>query len=76
MQQAKKLQPLLWSLIAKLTLSKSVRVHHMRSLWLKQVLILDNQGGLALTALGLSITYVYIIQLVIWTLTIFVLALK
>lgn len=53
---------MLWSLIAQLTKSDDLRVKHLRSLWIRQVRILDSEGGLALTAFKIRITYVNIIQ--------------
>lgn len=35
---------------------------HFRNLWVKQIEMLDHQGGLALKAMGMRITYVNVLQ--------------
>lgn len=61
-QQAKKLQPLIWSLVARMARSNDLRTQHLRQLWIKQVQLLDIEGGLTLTGFGIRITYVNCIQ--------------
>jgi len=61
-KQARRLQPLLWTLIAQTSDSREPRLGHLRLLWLKQARILDSEGGIAMGAFGLRITYVYLIQ--------------
>lgn len=73
---ARKLHPLIWAMIARSRRIKSVPIQHQRLLWIKQVLALDDHGGLSYGALGIKITYVSIIQLMIWISSLFVLALK
>lgn len=74
--EAKRLQPLFWTLIAQLNNSREERLVHLRSLWLTQTKQLDETGGLALSAYHFRVTYVNIIQVMIWSSTILVLAFK
>jgi len=60
--QARRLQPLLWTLIAQTSDSREPRLGHLRLLWLKQARILDSEGGIAMGAFGLRVTYVNVIQ--------------
>jgi hypothetical protein len=71
---AKKLQPILWSIIARMTHSSDMRIKHLRFLWFKQVQKLDDKGGLALSAFSIRITHINILQLAIWTATIIIIA--
>jgi hypothetical protein len=74
--EAKKLQPIIWSIIAKMVHSSDLRVMHMRALWLKQAWSLNEQGGLALSALWMRITYINILQLALWTTTIIIIVIR
>lgn len=52
------------------------RLRHLRSLWLKQVVLVDESGGLAHRFFGLHITYVAVIKMLLWTSTILLVALQ
>ena len=54
--------PLMWSLIALLTGLQNTRARHLRLLLQKQACSFASENGLALTAYGIRITYVNIIQ--------------
>lgn len=71
---ARKIHPLLWTLVAQLTDSKDIEIQHVRLLFLKQIRVLDSEGGIALKTYMFRITYVNIIQLWIWTASIMVLS--
>lgn len=70
---ARKLHPLLWTLVTQLTDSQDIKIQHIRLLLEKQIRTLDSDGGIALKSRWLRITYINIIQLCIWTATIIVL---
>lgn len=53
---------MIWSLIAHMAHSRDVRMRHLRELWLRQISMLDGEGGVALTAFRIRVTYVNIIQ--------------
>lgn len=51
-------------------------MRHLRVLWFKQVLALDSDGGLALSAFSIRITYVNALQLAIGVATYLVVVLR
>lgn len=59
-----------------MTRSDDIKTEHLRVLWIKQAQILDYEGGIKLTALNIEITYVNIIQLIIWTATILLMSIN
>lgn len=74
---ARKLELLIWSLLATMELEpNNVRHNHLRLLWLKQAKQLASQGGLAIKMLGIRVTYVNILQMAIWTGTLLVFAIR
>lgn len=73
--QARKLHPLVWTLISQLADSNDIKIQHIRSLLLRQIELLDLDGGMVLKSSILRLTYIDIIHLWIWTATILVLTL-
>lgn len=71
---ARKLEPMFWDLISQTCNQTEERMIHLRARWLKQLQIIDNEGGLALKAFNMRISYVGIIQVLIWTSSILLLA--
>ena len=74
--RAKLLHTLLWSLVARLCSSESIELRHLRLILFKQTAILDQEGGIALKASNFRVTYVNVIQVIIWSSTLLALALK
>lgn len=74
--KAKQLHLHIWNLLEVTCNCTDVRQRHLHSLWLKQVQALDMDGGLALKAFNVRITYVRIIKLVIASGTFIVLAFR
>lgn len=66
---AKKLHPIIWSFIAALHEYDDIEMNHIRSLWVKQMHVLESDGGLIIKSFRMRVTYLNIIQLVIWTAT-------
>lgn len=56
-----------WSLVAITVEFKDKRVSHLRSLWIKQLEMIDSNGGLALKMFSrINVTYVQIIESFLW----------
>lgn len=62
LRKAKKLHPLIWSLLAETSHSIEIRTSHIRALWLKQIEQLEAQGGIAFNYNGLRLSYVNMLQ--------------
>lgn len=62
-----------WRLLATTSELKDIRIKHVRTIWLKQMISI-NQGALALKILGIPITYATVFKLTIWTSTIILLS--
>lgn len=75
-QQARKLQKILWSLIARVGDCPDLRMRHLRMLWIKQARSAEMEGGYAFRAFNMRITYVNIIQLMVSTATLLVVTLR
>lgn len=60
----------MWQTIAATGTFTDLRVRHIRRLWIKQVLVLSQQGTLKVTTFGLPVTYASLIEALIWTSTI------
>lgn len=51
-----------WSLIAVTSESNDFKVDHMRNLWLKLVVMLENNDGICLIAFGIPLDYLIIAE--------------
>lgn len=60
--QTKKIQPLLFKLIATTTDMNIMELEHLRLLTMRLAETLDETGGISFSAFGIKITYVNIIQ--------------
>lgn len=72
--EARKLEPLFWSLVGLTNNHSDQRIAHLNYLWTKQLELIDSRGGLALRAFGANVTYVGILQTLLWTTSIMLLA--
>lgn len=62
--KARKMERTLWTLIA-LLIDKDPddnRVRHLRYLWLKQLIQISEEGGIALKVYRMRVTYVNVLQ--------------
>lgn len=71
---SKRLMKQMWRLIAVTRNFKDPRISHMRSLWIKQVIVLSQEGAMSLKAFDIPLTYETVIEFVVWTSTLTVLA--
>lgn len=71
-----KLQPLLWSIIGRLTTKSHPRIRHARDLWVKLVVLLHEQKSLIMAPLRIELDYIKIIQVDVWTITLVVLSMR
>lgn len=71
-----KVMHLMWQLIAASSDFTDIRVKHMRHLFIKQIAVLSQEGGMPLKAFGIKVTYAHIIEATIWTFTLIVMALS
>lgn len=68
---AKRLEPLVWSIIAlNLDNQRGRRLAHWNCLATKLLRTIDDNGGLAVKTFGVNITYVRILEVTFWTTTI------
>lgn len=67
---------MVWELIAQLMLTEEAEKDHLRILYLKQLQMIDYDGGIKLKAFGIPITHVKIIQIVVGTATILLMTSK
>lgn len=67
--ESKKLIKVIWQLISSTTHSRNLKVKHLRSLWLKQVVQISRSDGITAIAFGVPVTYSSVIQVVIWSST-------
>lgn len=72
--ESKHLMELMWQLIAATWRFKDARIKHMRLLWLRQVIVLSEEGGLIVKAFNVPITYESMIEVAIWSSTLMILA--
>lgn len=61
---------MMWRLIAATSCFTDIRIRHTRHLWIKQVLVLNYEGTMKVTAFGLPVTYTSLIEAVVWSSTI------
>lgn len=64
----------IWILIADMSEFKDPRVRHMRYLWIKQAIALGEEGGMTMKAYNIPLTYETMIELIIWSSTLTILA--
>lgn len=72
--KSKRLTSLTWQLIAAMAPFKDIRLQHMRSLWTRQVIVLTREGGLSLKAFNMEINYASVIQMMLWSATLALIA--
>lgn len=61
-KQAKQLHYVIWTLVASMTDCDDLDLRHLRLLLTRQARIMDSEGGIALSAFGIRMTYVNVIQ--------------
>lgn len=71
---AKQLFELMWQLLAAQTHYKDMRIRHIRMLLFRQTAALCQNNGLSLKAYGKPVTYEFIIRVIIWSSSFFILA--
>lgn len=59
----------IWRMIAMTWQFKDPRVQHMRTLWIRQVIFLDQGGGVTIKAFNTPVTYGSVIELILWSST-------
>lgn len=72
--KSKHLMEQMWQLIAATWHFRDPRVMHMRSLWLKQVIVLSEERGLVLRAFNVPVTYESMIEIAVWSSSLMLLA--
>lgn len=70
---SKQLFELMWQLIAAQTHYKDMRIRHIRMLLFRQTAALCQNNGLSLKAYGKPVTHEFIIRIIIWSSSIFIL---
>lgn len=71
---ARRLERQFWSLTALTADWPDERVVHLRHLWMKQLRLIGEAGGLAQKFFNINVTYAGIIQVLVWTVSILLLA--
>lgn len=63
-------------MIARMTLKNHPRIKHLRTLWIRQATWLDYHGVLIPGPMRIKLDYIKVIQLVVWTATLVLLAVR
>lgn len=74
--RSKCLMAQMWQLIAATCEFKDMRIKHMRSLWIKQVVALGHENGMPYKLLNVPITYQSLIEIIIWSTTLALLSIN
>lgn len=69
---SRKMLMLMWRLVNATTSFQDTRVKQVRSLLLRQIVFLNQNGGLTFKAFGMSVTYATVIKLALWSSTLVV----
>lgn len=72
--KSKRLISEMWQLMAALATFKDSRLQHMRTLWTRQAVVLAQGGGILLKAFNVEINYASVIQMILWSATLALLA--
>lgn len=57
----------MWLLVASTSRYRDPRIRHIRSLWLKQVIVLSQDNGITLKAFNIPVTYETLIETILWS---------
>lgn len=71
---SKHLLELIWQLLAATNQFRDTRIRHMRLLWLRHIIVLRFERGMTLRAFNIPITYERVIQILLWSSSLIILA--